>query len=163
RHRQGRCASNYARGHYTIGKEITGPVLDRIRKLADQCTGLQGFLVFHSFGRGTDSGFTSLLMERLSNSRPIWCPIPASTSLWPRMPVISAEKAYHEQLTVAEITNACFEPANQMVKCDPRHGKYMACCLLYRGDVVPKDVNAATATIKAKRSIQFVDWCPTGF
>nr|XP_023690727.1 tubulin alpha chain [Paramormyrops kingsleyae] len=78
-------------------------------------------------------------------------------------PVISAEKAYHEQLTVAEITNACFEPANQMVKCDPRHGKYMACCLLYRGDVVPKDVNAAIATIKTKRTIQFVDWCPTGF
>merc|ERR1719394_2323976 len=50
-----------------------------------------------------------------------------------------------------------------MVKCDPRHGKYMACCLLYRGDVVPKDVNAAIATIKTKRSIQFVDWCPTGF
>jgi len=78
-------------------------------------------------------------------------------------PVISAEKAYHEQLSVAEITNACFEPANQMVKCDPRHGKYMACCMLYRGDVVPKDVNAAIATIKTKRSIQFVDWCPTGF
>merc|ERR1712029_91973 len=34
---------------------------------------------------------------------------------------------------------------------------------LYRGDVVPKDVNAAIATIKTKRSIQFVDWCPTGF
>ncbi|GLD63319.1 tubulin alpha chain-like protein [Lates japonicus] len=47
-----------------------------------------------------------------------------------------------------------------MVKCDPRHGKYMACCLLYRGDVVPKDVNSAIATIKTKRSIQFVDWCP---
>ena len=78
-------------------------------------------------------------------------------------PVISAEKAYHEQLTVAEITNSCFEPANQMVKCDPRHGKYMACCMLYRGDVVPKDVNAAIATIKTKRTIQFVDWCPTGF
>nr|XP_014348736.1 PREDICTED: tubulin alpha chain [Latimeria chalumnae] len=53
--------------------------------------------------------------------------------------------------------------ANQMVKCDPRHGKYMACCMLYRGDVVPKDVNAAIATIKTKRTIQFVDWCPTGF
>ena len=50
-----------------------------------------------------------------------------------------------------------------MVKCDPRHGKYMACCLLYRGDVVPKDVNQAIATIKTKKSIQFVDWCPTGF
>ncbi|KAJ8305066.1 hypothetical protein KUTeg_017382 [Tegillarca granosa] len=78
-------------------------------------------------------------------------------------PVISAEKAYHEQMSVAEITNACFEPANQLVKCDPRHGKYMACCMLYRGDVVPKDVNAAIATIKTKRTIQFVDWCPTGF
>ncbi|XP_041037356.1 tubulin alpha-1D chain-like [Carcharodon carcharias] len=77
--------------------------------------------------------------------------------------LISAEKAYHEQLSVPEITNACFEPANQMVKCDPRQGKYIACCMLYRGDVVPKDVNAAIATIKSKRSIQFVEWCPTGF
>ena len=34
---------------------------------------------------------------------------------------------------------------------------------MYRGDVVPKDVNAAIATIKTKRTIQFVDWCPTGF
>merc|ERR1712071_600529 len=45
-------ANNYARGHYTIGKEIVDLVLDRIRKLADQCTGLQGFLIFHSFGDG---------------------------------------------------------------------------------------------------------------
>lgn len=40
--------------------------MDRIRKLADKCSGLQGFLIFHSFGGGTGSGFTSLLMERLS-------------------------------------------------------------------------------------------------
>lgn len=39
----------------------------------------------------------------------------------------------------------------------------MSCCLLYRGDVIPNDVNSAIATIKRKRSIQFVDWCPTGF
>merc|ERR1711871_1276147 len=50
-----------------------------------------------------------------------------------------------------------------MGKCDPRHGKYMACCMMYRGDVVPKDVNASVATIKTKRTIQFVDWSPTGF
>ncbi len=78
-------------------------------------------------------------------------------------PVISAGKAYIEQLSMAEITNACFEPANQMVKCDLRCGKYMACCLLYHGDVVLKDVDAAIANIKTKKSIQFVDWCPTGF
>ena len=33
---------------------------------AERCTGLQGFLIFHSFGGGTGSGFASLLMERLS-------------------------------------------------------------------------------------------------
>jgi len=252
-------ANNYARGHYTIGKEIIDTVLDRIRKLADQCTGLQGFLVFHSFGGGTGSGFTSLLLERLSvdygkKSKLEFAVYPApqvatavvepynsvltthttlehsdcafmvdneaiydicrrnldierpsypnlnrlisqvvssvtaslrfdgslnvdltefQTNLvpYPRIhfplatyaPVISAEKAYHEQLSVADITNSCFEPVNQMVKCDPRRGKYMACCLLYRGDVVPKDVSAAIAAIKTKRTIQFVDWCPTGF
>jgi tubulin alpha len=34
--------------------------------MAENATGLQGFLIFHSFGGGTGSGFTSLLMERLS-------------------------------------------------------------------------------------------------
>merc|ERR1712137_264089 len=48
------------------GKEIVDLVLDRVRKLSESCTGLQGFLIFHSFGGGTGSGFTSLLMERLS-------------------------------------------------------------------------------------------------
>ncbi|XP_013377236.1 PREDICTED: tubulin alpha-1B chain-like [Chinchilla lanigera] len=310
-------ANNYARGHYTVGREIIDLVSERVRKLVsaietwkfrgavaekqllgfyqgselalwqkvsgnffhirmspaafirslnstflsqtEQCKNLQGFLVFRSFGGGTGSGFTSLLMERLSveygkksklefsiypaprlssavvepyNSiltthttmehcdcaflvdneaiydiccRNLDIPRPSFPHLnrlvsqvvssitaslrfdgalnvdltefqtnlvpYPRIhfpltayaPVISAEKAYHEQFSIAEMTNACFEPANQMVKCDPRHGKYMACCLLYRGDVVPKDVNAAIATIKAKRSIHFVDWCPTGF
>merc|ERR1719361_2657582 len=34
--------------------------------MAEVSTGLQGFLVFHSFGGGTGSGFSSLLMEQLS-------------------------------------------------------------------------------------------------
>lgn len=252
-------ANNYARGHYTVGKGLVDSVMDRIRKLADNCSGLQGFLVFHSFGGGTGSGFGALLLERLSvdygkKSKLEFSVYPApqiSTSVvepynsiltthttlehsdcafmvdneaiydickrnlgidrpnytnlnriiaqvvssitaslrfdgslnvdltefqtnlvpYPRIhfplvtyaPVISAAKAFHEQLSVAEITNSCFEPNNQMVKCDPRKGKYMACCLLYRGDVAPNDVTSAIATIKTKRTIQFVDWCPTGF
>lgn len=78
-------------------------------------------------------------------------------------PIISVDKAYHETLTVGDITQSCFEPCNQMVKCNPRLGKYMACSMLYRGDVVPKDVNAAIASIKMKRTVHFVDWCPSGF
>jgi len=252
-------ANNYARGHYTIGRNHIDLVMERVRLLADQCTGLQGFLVFHSFGGGTGSGFTSLLMERLSvdygkkcklefavypapqlassvvepynsiltthctlehsdccfmvdneaiydicrrnldverpsyiNLNRIIAQIVSSNTAslrfdgalnvdltefqtnlvpYPRIhfpivtyaPIISAEKAYSERLSVPELTNACFDPANQMVKCDPRHGKYMACCVLFRGDVTPTDVSTAIAAIKTKRTIQFVDWCPTGF
>ena len=42
-------------------------------------------------------------------------------------PVIPAEK----HLSVAKMTNACFKSANQIIKCDARHSKYMACCMLY--------------------------------
>ncbi|KAH8098145.1 hypothetical protein JL720_1073 [Aureococcus anophagefferens] len=206
-----------ARGHYTIGKEIVDLVLDRIRKLADNCTGLQGFLASPTPSSGRNSVLGAARLEHtdvtfcldnealydvcrrnLDIERPTYTNLnrlfaQVASSLaalrfdgalnvditefqtnlvpYPRIhfmltsyaPVISAEKAYHEQLSVAEITNSVFEPAGMMTKCDPRHGKYMACCLMYRGDVVPKDVNASVATIKTKRTIQFVDWCPTGF
>ena len=55
-------------------------------------------------------------------------------------------------------------PASCSSRCGRRAGAPAAARLSpYRGDVVPKDVNAAVATIKTKRTIQFVDWCPTGF
>lgn len=47
--------------------------------------------------------------------------------------------------------------------CEPSAGKYMGCCLLYRGDVMPSDVNAAITSLKRKSNIRFVEWCPTGF
>eukprot|EP00004_Rigifila_ramosa_P014708 TRINITY_DN336_c0_g1_i1.p1 TRINITY_DN336_c0_g1~~TRINITY_DN336_c0_g1_i1.p1 ORF type:complete len:454 (+),score=113.51 TRINITY_DN336_c0_g1_i1:144-1505(+) len=252
-------ANNYARGHYTIGKEIVDLTLDRIRREADNCSGLQGFLIFHSVGGGTGSGLGALLLERLSveygkKTKLDFCIYPSpkistavvepynavmsthallehtdvafvldneaiydicknklhietpsyknlnrliaqavssvTTSLrfngalnvdinefrtnlvpYPRIhfmmcsyaPIIAAEKQYHERVSVAEITNAAFEPDSMMAKCDPRRGKYIACCMMYRGDVVPNDVTKAVAVVKTKRTIQFVDWCPTGF
>lgn len=40
--------------------------MDKIRRLSENCSGLQGFFAFHSFGGGTGSGFGALLLERLS-------------------------------------------------------------------------------------------------
>lgn len=76
-------------------------------------------------------------------------------------PIISTEQASYQQLSVAEITTSVFEPASMMVKVVPARGKYISCCLMYRGDVVPKDVNAAVA--QSKNRTRFVDWCPNGF
>mmetsp|Transcript_7470 Transcript_7470/g.7342 ORF Transcript_7470/g.7342 Transcript_7470/m.7342 type:complete len:92 (-) Transcript_7470:374-649(-) len=47
--------------------------------------------------------------------------------------------------TCSDITSRCFEPIYMMAKCDPKNGKYMAVSLMYRGDVVPKDVSASIA------------------
>lgn len=60
-------ANNFARGFLTIGGEILTPVLNSIRKNAEQSNSLQGFFVFHSFGGGTGSGFSALLMEHLND------------------------------------------------------------------------------------------------
>merc|ERR1712176_5754 len=79
-------------------------------------------------------------------------------------PLMSREKAFHETHSVAELTTSVMTEADSLLtKCDPTHGKFMACCLMYRGDVTPSDVKTTMATVKNKRSVQFVDWCPTGF
>jgi len=60
-------ANNYARGFNSIGHEILPLVLNSVRKIAEQSNSLQGFFVFHSFGGGTGSGFSALLMEKLAD------------------------------------------------------------------------------------------------
>ncbi|XP_021757177.1 tubulin alpha chain-like [Chenopodium quinoa] len=78
-------------------------------------------------------------------------------------PVMSDDKAFHEQLLVAEINGSTFEPSAKMAKCDSHHERYMACCVVHQGDVVPRDVNATVFTFKTTRTRQFVNWCPTRF
>lgn len=72
-------------------------------------------------------------------------------------PLIAAPEANHEPQTLTDITLKAFEPANMMVKCDPRKGKYMACCTLFRGNVVHKEVCMAVSTIKSMKTVRFVD------
>ena len=63
-------SNNFARGHNTEGKSYLDLAMDRIRKLADNCTGLQGFLIFHTVGGGTGSGLGTLILETLKNDYP---------------------------------------------------------------------------------------------
>jgi tubulin alpha len=59
-------ANNFARGHYTVGKEIMEIVNDRLRKMVDNSENVQGFIVTHSVGGGTGSGLGMLILERLA-------------------------------------------------------------------------------------------------
>lgn len=58
-------ASNFARGYFSIGREMVDLALNRIRLAAEDCNSLQGFIIVRSFGGGTGSGFTALLLEGL--------------------------------------------------------------------------------------------------
>lgn len=78
-------------------------------------------------------------------------------------PFIPADKIHLEKISVGEMTYSAFLSSNVLAKCEPTDGKYMACSLMYRGNIMPKDISAAIATIKTKKTIRFVDWCPTGF
>lgn len=77
-------------------------------------------------------------------------------------PFVNSGK-YNLNLSVAEHSVNCFQAHSFLSGCDPGIGKFMACTIVYGGDIVPKDVSASIGTIKTKRTIQFVDWCPTGF
>eukprot|EP01083_Nonionella_stella_P099564 279949_1 len=59
-------ANNFARGHYTVGKEMIDKVNDRLRKLVDNCDNVQGFVINHSVGGGTGSGLGALMLERIA-------------------------------------------------------------------------------------------------
>ncbi|CBY22337.1 unnamed protein product [Oikopleura dioica] len=103
-------AGNYARGYYTIGKQVIDPLLDTIQKAKEQCNALQGILVYHSYGGGAGSGLTSLLMERLNESKvpvmniPIFSsPKYASSCVEPYNSVLYAGSQYHNNISGCSI------------------------------------------------------------
>lgn len=63
-------ANIYGRGYYTVGREMLHEVVEQIRKEVALCDNVSGFFIFHSMGGGTGSGFTSLLLNKLTEVYP---------------------------------------------------------------------------------------------
>ena len=63
---------------------------------------------------------------------------------------------------MAKFTKAVKEPAKAS-KSGLRGELALKVALMFSGDVVPEDVNAAMGSVKTKRAIRSVDWCPMGF
>ncbi|KAL4501497.1 hypothetical protein ABPG72_021304 [Tetrahymena utriculariae] len=61
-------ASTFARGYYQVSSQYIEFCLDKIRKLAESCSNLQGFLIYNSAGGGTGSGFGSLLTKKIKEN-----------------------------------------------------------------------------------------------
>ncbi|XP_035768675.1 tubulin alpha chain-like [Neolamprologus brichardi] len=203
-------ANNYARGHYTIGKEIIDLVLDRTRKLREcismhvgQAGAQMGnacwelYCLEHgiqpdgqmpsdkTLGGGDDSFNTFFSETGAGKHVPRAIFVDLEPTVIDEVRTGTYRQLFHpEQLITGkedaannyarghytigkEIIDLVLDRTRKLVRlCDSVKAidlEYMACCLLYRGDVVPKDVNSAIAAIKTKRTIQFVDWCPTGF
>ena len=114
-----------ARGHYTIGKDLVDTVLEQVRRLADNCSGLQGFFVFHSFGGGTGSGFGALLMERLSTDYGKKSKLEFSVYPAPKMST-SVVEPYNSVLTThttLEHSDCSFMVDNEAYVCSDGHAE----------------------------------------
>ena len=59
-------AINFAKAHYSSGKELISTVSDSIRTMVESCDSAQGFMFNHSMGGGTGTGFGALVLERVA-------------------------------------------------------------------------------------------------
>ncbi|KAJ7284408.1 beta-tubulin 2 [Mycena rebaudengoi] len=69
-HGQSGAGNNWAKGFYTEGAELIDPILDVLRKQAENCDVLQGFQIIHSIGGGTGSGLGCLLLSKMREEFP---------------------------------------------------------------------------------------------
>lgn len=59
-------SNNFARGYYTLGRQMCDTILTQIRRATEACDLFRGFFIIHGFGGGTGSGLTSLIQNYLT-------------------------------------------------------------------------------------------------
>ncbi|XP_067942791.1 tubulin alpha-8 chain-like [Watersipora subatra] len=60
----------FARGYFAMADDLRDLALDRIRKVVEGCSSVQGFSLFRSYSGGTGSGFGSALATSLRDDYP---------------------------------------------------------------------------------------------
>merc|ERR1712228_966218 len=63
-------------------------------------------------------------------------------------------------LTVPELTQQAFDAKNMMCAADPRHGRYLTCAMMFRGNMSSKEVDDQMLSMVTKSSPYFVEWIP---
>ena len=249
---------NYFRASGSLGRTMLFEGLEKIRKMAEDCSGLQGFMIMSSVGGGTGSGLVSCKSEelpreyekkpnvafqmypspRLSTNtlecfnavyateisenhndavivmdnealynicdKHLQVEEPSYTNInrliaqvfssvtssmrfggsmnidlndlttnlvpYPDLnyllasyaPFCPVEKTYHQQPSVDEIARSVFSKGSALAKCDLSDGRYLACSLMYRGDVTPTEVTEAIVNLRKTDFVKFVDYVSTG-
>merc|ERR1712185_190653 len=75
-------------------------------------------------------------------------------------PLTSRGSQQYRALTVPELTQQMFDAKNMMAASDPRHGRYLTACALFRGRMSTKEVDEQMLNVQNKNSSYFVEWIP---
>lgn len=108
---------NFARARCLAKVNLIDKVFDRIRKEAENCDNLQGFLISHSIGGGAGSGINSLLLDHLSATYPEIPKINFSVFPSPNLSPVIVEP-YNALVSIDELSSnsdACIIFDNQRI------------------------------------------------
>jgi len=75
-------------------------------------------------------------------------------------PLTSRGSQQYRALTVPELTQQMFDAKNMMCAADPRHGRYLTACAMFRGRMSTKEVDEQMLNVQNKNSSYFVEWIP---
>jgi tubulin beta len=76
-------------------------------------------------------------------------------------PLTSRGSQQYRALTVPELTQQQFDAKNMMCASDPRHGRYLTACCMFRGRMSTKEVDEQMLNVQNKNSSYFVEWIPS--
>ncbi|CBZ53379.1 putative tubulin alpha chain [Neospora caninum Liverpool] len=77
-------------------------------------------------------------------------------------PLANRLKYRYERASTKDLTMQCILPSRCLSSIDYTQNRSIACHIMYRGDVTPRDVQDGIAAVKQHRALTFVDWVPTG-